>query len=216
MMGRTHSLSGCTAFASLAYAAPLVGVHPRWPAIAAGLLATAGAALLPDLDHLDATCAHTLGPVTKALTRFVHRVSGGHRHATHSIGFTLAMPLAAWVGDETLGRWFALTILFLLFAFGLRALRLARGLAPAVAAGLVALVWYAMPHDLGWLPWSVGVGVAAHLVGDCLTKEGCPLLWPRRTHYMLPIVRRTGNQFETRFVARACMIGTVVLLVFAR
>jgi membrane-bound metal-dependent hydrolase YbcI (DUF457 family) len=216
MLGRTHALSGSMAFASLTCAAPLVGVHPHWPAIAAGLLATAGSALLCDSDHPDGTIAWSLGPATKALTRIVHRVSGGHRHATHSLAFTLATPIAVWVGDAALGRYFALPLLFLLFTFGLRALHLARGLAPLVALGLAALVGYAMPHDLDWLPWSVGVGIAAHLVGDCLTKEGCPLLWPRRTHYMIPIVQRTGNRLETLVVAPACMIGTVALLAFAR
>lgn len=215
-MGRTHALSGSMAFASLACAAPLVGVHPRWPAIAAGLLATAGAALLPDADHPDGTVAWSLGPVTKALTRIVHRISGGHRHATHSLAFAAALPLAVWAGDALAGRWSALAVLFLLFTFGLRALHLARGLAPAVALGLAALVGYAMPHDLGWLPSSVGVGIAAHLVGDCLTKEGCPLLWPRRGHYMIPIVRRTGNRLETMLFAPACMLGTVLLLAFGR
>jgi membrane-bound metal-dependent hydrolase YbcI (DUF457 family) len=216
MLGRTHALSGATAWASLTCAAPLVGVHPRWPAIAVGLLATAGAALLPDADHVDATIAWSLGPVTKALTRFVHRVSGGHRHATHSIGFTGALPLAVWAGGVMLGRWFALAILFLLFTFGLRALHLARGLAPAVALGLTALVGSTMPHDLGWLPYSVGAGIAAHLAGDCLTKEGCPLLWPHKIHYMIPAIQRTGNRLETLVVAPVCMIGTVALLVFAR
>jgi membrane-bound metal-dependent hydrolase YbcI (DUF457 family) len=216
MMGRTHSLSGCAAFASLACAAPLVGVHPRWPAITAGLLATAGAALLCDADHPEGTIAWTFGPATKALTRFVHRISGGHRHATHSIAFTLTMPLAIWAGDEALGHWFALAVLFLLFAFALRALHLARGFAPAIAAGLTLLVAHTMPHDLGWLPYSVGVGIAAHLIGDCLTKEGCPLLWPRRTHYMIPIVQRTGNKLETMLVAPLCIAGTVALLAFGR
>lgn len=216
MMGRTHALSGATAWASLTCAAPLVGVHPRWPAIIVGLLATAGAALLCDADHPDGTIAWSLGPITKALTRFVHRVSGGHRHATHSIGFTGALPLAVWAGDVILGRWFALAILFLLFTFGLRALHLARGLAPGGALALTVLVGYAMPHDLGWLPYAVGVGIAAHLVGDCLTKEGCPLLWPRRAHYMIPIVQHTGNWLETMIVAPLCVGGTVALLVFAR
>jgi len=215
-MGRTHALSGSMGFASLACAAPLVGVHPHWGAITAGLLATAGAALLCDADHPEATIAWTFGSITRVLTRYVHRISGGHRHATHSLAFTAFMPLLTWAGDVTLGRWFALSAIYVLFAFGLRALHLARGLAPTVAFVLAAVVGYTMPQDLGWLPFSVGVGIAAHLVGDCLTKEGCPLLWPRRGHYMLPIVKRTGNRVETMLFAPLCMAGTVALLVFAR
>lgn len=216
MMGRTHALSGSTAFAALAFAAPMVGVHAHWGAISAGLLSTAGAALLPDLDHPDATCAHVFGFVSKALARFVHRVSGGHRHATHSFAFMAAMPLLTWAGDVMLGNWFALSLMFVLFAFGLRALHLARGLAPALAFALTLVVASTMLRDFGWLPYSVGVGIAAHLAGDCLTKEGCPLLWPRRTHYMLPIVRRTGNAVERRIFAPLFMAGTIALLVLGR
>jgi membrane-bound metal-dependent hydrolase YbcI (DUF457 family) len=216
VLGRTHSASGTTAWAAAVASAPLVGIHPHLPAIAAGALATAGAALLPDLDHPEATIAWTLGPATRVLTRLVHRVSGGHRHATHSLAFAAALPLVVWAGDTALGRWFALAAIFLLFAFGLRALHLARGLAPAVALGLVALVGHAMAHDLGWLPVSVGVGVLAHLAGDCLTKEGCPLLWPHRRHYMLPVIQRTGNKLETLLFAPAFGLGALALLVFAR
>jgi len=181
-MGRTHACSGGTAYAAVCSLAPMVGVHPRWGTVAAGLLATAGAALLPDLDHPEATPAWTFGAPSRAFARFVHRVSGGHRHATHSLAFAVALPLLVWAGDSVLGRWFALAVVFFLFAFGLRALHLARGLAPIVALGLAALVGHAMPHALSWLPWSVAAGILAHLGGDCLTKEGCPLLWPARRH----------------------------------
>lgn len=196
--------------------APLVGVHPDWPAVIAGLGSTAGAALLPDADHPDGSIAWTFGPATKALTRFVHRVSGGHRHATHSLAFALAAASAAWLGDEIPGRWFALALLFCLFAFAARALHPVRGSAPAAALAATAVVALTMRDDLGWLPWSVGVGVLAHLAGDCLTKEGCPLLWPRPRHWIFPVVQRTGNRVERWLFAPAFALGTAALLAFGR
>ena len=51
------------------------------------VLSTAGAALLPDLDHPGGTIANCFGPVSRAVARTVHRISGGHREATHSMLF---------------------------------------------------------------------------------------------------------------------------------
>ena len=48
-----------------------------------------------------------------------------------------------------------------------------------LAAGVVLTglsIWQQIPVAV--LPLAVGIGVAAHVVGDCLTEEGCPLLWP--------------------------------------
>jgi membrane-bound metal-dependent hydrolase YbcI (DUF457 family) len=30
------------------------------------------------------------------------------------------------------------------------------------------------------MPFAIGLGTLAHLVGDCFTREGCPLFWPVR------------------------------------
>ncbi len=214
-MGRSHAASGITAWAMVTCAAPLVGVHPYWGAVAAGLLATAGAALLPDADHDAATVAFTFGPVSRAATRIVHRVSGGHRHATHSLLFAALVPLLAWLGDALGRRPFEIVSLFVLYTFAARALRLAPGASSSFGAVAAAVTWFALP-DLSWLPWSVAAGILAHLAGDCLTREGCPLLWPQRRHYMIPIVRRTGNRVETMLFAPAFALCAVALLLFAR
>lgn len=216
MMGYSHATSGSTAFAATAAAAPLAGIHPHLAAVAAGLLATAGAALLPDIDHPSASCAHTFGPVSKAVAVFVHRVSGGHRHATHSFAFVAASFAATWIGVHAAGQYFALPLLFVLYAFAIRALRLAPGASVGIAALATVGAYGMLAGDYGWLPVSVGIGTLAHLVGDCLTKEGCPLLWPRRTHYMLPVIRRTGNKIERWVFAPAFGIGTIALLAIVR
>jgi membrane-bound metal-dependent hydrolase YbcI (DUF457 family) len=43
-----------------------------------------------------------------------------------------------------------------------------------VAVGI--LLW--APTQFGWLPLCIGLGFAVHLIGDALTIEGVPLLWP--------------------------------------
>lgn len=215
MMGHSHASSGALAWAGAVCLAPLAGAHPHWGAISCGLLATSGAALLPDLDHVDSTAAHVFGPLSRAAAVLVNRVSGGHRHATHSLLFCAFAPLATWAGGALFGRVFTAAVLFVLFALGIRALRLAPGLVMASAAGALAAAWFLLP-DLSWLPWSVAAGSLAHLGGDCLTKEGCPLLWPCSRHYMLPLVQRTGNLLETAVLAPLFALGTVALLVYAR
>ena len=215
ILGHSHALSGATAFSAVACLAPAVGVHPRWGAVAAGLLASAGAALLPDADHPRSVLAHSFGPVTKALTRFVHRVSGGHRHATHSLLFAALIPLLTWLGDALGGRWFEIGVLFVLYTFAARALRLAPGASSSVGIVAALATWFTLP-DLTWLPWAVAAGILAHLGGDCLTKEGCPLLWPQRRRYMVPLVQRTGNKIETMLFAPAFVLGAAALLAYGR
>jgi len=213
MMGRSHSLSGTTAWSAAVALAPTFA-HARLgtPVLVAGLLATAGAALLPDLDHPGGTIANTFGPVSRAAARVVHRLSGGHREATHSIAFAAgtfyATAAAIHYGHEAA----ALAVLFLLYAFGFRALRTPRGIVVAAAAGATFVAGFALHGDYGWLPYSVGAGVLAHLAGDCLTKQGCPLLWPIPRRFRIPVIQHTGNAVENWGFAPAFALGTVALL----
>jgi membrane-bound metal-dependent hydrolase YbcI (DUF457 family) len=212
MLGRTHALSGALAWAAVCTSAPAVGVRPGWPAAILGLVSTAGAALLPDLDHPDATIAHTFGPVSKAAADLVHRLSGGHRHATHSLAFAVIAPLALWPLILIGGYWVALPLLAVLGAFAMRALHVGRALIPLGMLAIPAVAWFLLHRDLGWLALSVAAGILAHLAGDCLTREGCPLLWPRKRHYMLAAIQRTGNAVERWLFAPLFGIGTIALI----
>jgi membrane-bound metal-dependent hydrolase YbcI (DUF457 family) len=213
MLGRTHALSGALAWAAVCTAAPLAGVRPGWAAALLGVVSTAGAALLPDLDHPDATIAHTFGPLSRALAVFVHRISGGHRHATHSLAFAALVPLALWPAVLAWGTWVAIPLLAVLSAFALRALHLDRALIPVAVLSVCAAAWFGLRQDVGWLPLSVAAGILAHLIGDCLTREGCPLLWPRRRRYMLTLITRTGNGVERWLFAPVFGVATIALLV---
>ena len=216
MLGKTHATGGSLLWSATVSLAPLAGVNPHWPAVIAGSIATAGAALLPDSDHPDACVAHSFGPITKALTLLVNRVSGGHRHATHSLLFAVEATLATWLLLLLAGPWFAVPALFVLTVFALRAWHVKPSLTPVAAVLYTGAFWFLLHGDYGWLPVAVGVGVLAHLAGDCLTREGCPLLWPHRRHFMVPIIQRTGNKLETLLFAPVFGIGALALLVFAR
>ncbi len=96
MMGRDHALTGAAAFAALAPLLPATAAAP----LAVGIIGTAGAAVLPDIDHPDSTVAQTFGFVTGAFGWIVEKISGGHRHGTHSIAGIAAATVGAWYAGK--------------------------------------------------------------------------------------------------------------------
>jgi hypothetical protein len=85
MLGRDHALSGALIFAALAPALHVTGGH-----LATGVALSAGAGVLPDIDHPDSSMALSFGFLTNSFSWLVEHVSGGHRHLTHAIlGVTL-------------------------------------------------------------------------------------------------------------------------------
>jgi putative membrane-bound metal-dependent hydrolase len=108
MMGYGHATMGAAAYLALTSTSALaLSATPQdVPTMATGALLTAGAALLPDIDHHSATIAKTvpsarflrwtlIASPTENVARAVERVSGGHRHMTHSlIGIAVATAAA--------------------------------------------------------------------------------------------------------------------------
>jgi len=187
---------------SVALGAGLIDASPV--AVVMGALVCAGAALLPDADHHNATIAHALPPFSTWLARGIGRLSGGHRHGTHSLlgilVFTLlsAVPqVFLWVLDA--GRlaapsWLAFAVAHLwpalcsvvLVAFAAKVLRFlpdgARKFPWVLGGAAGVLVAASSPADTWWFPLAVGVGVVVHLVGDLLTVGGVNLVWPLVLH----------------------------------
>jgi membrane-bound metal-dependent hydrolase YbcI (DUF457 family) len=133
MMASGHAKSGVVtglAVADLAHTSILVGL------VLAVL--TAGAALLPDVDHPSATAAHAFGPVSELLarglnrlgeivheatrTRYDRRPRDGHRTVTHTLVFAVGMGIAVGTLDATGGRWALLGTLFVLASLAIRGL----------------------------------------------------------------------------------------------
>ncbi|GAA3031320.1 metal-dependent hydrolase [Kitasatospora albolonga] len=224
MMGHSHAVSGAMLYAGTApFLAPvLFGVHLAPADVLMGTVLAAGAALLPDLDHHDGTIANFLGPVSRLLCRFVAWASGGHRHATHSLLFVALMGGGTWAGITYLGRNFTLGTTFFLLALAIRALRLhPPGDGPTMWITIVGLsvlgtagmdTW--LPSAPGWLPYAVALGTLAHLLGDCLTKKGAPLLWPHKERYETVLIKRSGNAVETKVLVPIMSVATFVLLWF--
>lgn len=160
-----------------------------------GSVVCAGAALVPDMDHHSGTIAYSLPPLTKVACAGVETISGGHRHGTHSILGILAFTLLTWIASfftiNIEGRTVAIgagLIVVPLVAFAMKALRIRLGsrgsiLNTAIGPWLVSLgtagaATYFLDERWTWLPVAVGLGALIHCLGDALTIQGVPWLWP--------------------------------------
>lgn len=217
-MGHSHAVSGGLAWLAAAPAIQAAtDTQLSISQLAAGTIVCSGAALLPDLDHPQATIAQFLGPVSQLLARAVAAVAGGHRQATHSVAFCVLSAAGVWALLQAFDDRGGLAVLFVCTALALRGLGLAPpGRGPIVGGVTIgvqaaAVTWaftrYA-PGGWEWLPAAVALGCLTHLIGDCATPGGCPLAWPLPVRVSLPIIARTGNAVE---VALLTPLMTVAL-----
>ncbi|GAA4584033.1 metal-dependent hydrolase [Planotetraspora phitsanulokensis] len=231
MMGHSHALSGAVAWLAVSPAlialpgltspelATVTGSIMSPPELIAGAVICAGAAMLPDLDHPSATIAQTFGPATWLLSKGVNFISGGHRHATHSLLFAAV----SGVGAHLLGQYSPIgrdILVALMIGLALRAIGIgipnktitSAVLNVALTAGLFT-AFHFMDVSYSWLGFAIGIGCLAHIVGDCLTERGCPVLWPIKARWLLPwdIGFKTGKKFENQIVGPVLSIAVIAL-----
>ena len=214
MLGHSHALSG--GVAGLAAGIFLHMSEPRTIALAGF---TAGMALLPDLDQCGSSPARSLGFVSEAVAWVFGRISGGHRHATHSILGIAVFTALAWVACHFRGDIAGKAGLALLMALtvsgALEALRIARShVADVIAIGVAAAeVWYG--YGLALIPLAVLIGCATHIAGDMLTDSGCMLGYPASTvrYHLLPepLAFTTGTRPELLFVDPLLTVALLAL-----
>ncbi|MEV0583520.1 metal-dependent hydrolase [Nonomuraea sp. NPDC050310] len=235
MMGHSHAMTGAIGWLALApalAALPLLNESSRFiesgimataltPAeLIAGALICAGAAMLPDLDHPSATIAQTFGPVTWLLSKIVNWVAGGHRGMTHSFAFAIGMGFGAhWLANTyPIGRDI---LVVLMVGLALRAIGIGipgNKLGSAmVNVGLTAgiyVVFRSLDVGYAWMGLAIGLGCLMHVIGDCMTEKGCPVLWPLGARFVLPwkIGIKTGKKFETKVLAPVLSVAIVGLL----
>ncbi|MEJ6550690.1 metal-dependent hydrolase [Corynebacterium sp. USCH3] len=200
-MGPTHAMSGAAAGAAIAvFTAQASGtpVDATSALVLSGV--TAGAAVLPDLDHPSGTAARTLGPVSRLVAVVVNRTSsmvaeatgargrrvGGHRTLTHTVVFAVLLAVATWwavdLGDRrvTVGI-FAALVLLALHSLVRPVVRRWGSLGSVVlAVGLTLLVLRDLPEMVSpaVMATAVGVGCLVHCAGDAVTRSGVPLFAP--------------------------------------
>ncbi len=237
--GPTHAVMGLAAWGAVSLLALTHGVHVDTQTWLAGAALTSGAALLPDLDHPPSTVARSFGPVTKIISRGVDTASvgiynitrlkgdphrnGGHRTFTHTAVFAA---LAGVVSASLVGlhnSWVTAILLFFFTGLGVRGLlhewdHAADTFVVIVLSTIVTWQCWKWVHTGGgkaaWVGVTVLVGCLAHCVGDAVTEDGCPVLWPvpigRHLWYPLglpkPMRYRTGGKVELLFVGPLCTV----------
>jgi membrane-bound metal-dependent hydrolase YbcI (DUF457 family) len=187
MLGHSHALSG-----GVTGIAAGIFLHMSVPQTGALAGLTAGMALLPDLDQCGSSPSRSLGFVSEAVAWIFGRISGGHRHATHSVLGIAVFTGLAWLSCHYRYDWEGKAGLALLMALsvsaGLEALRIARSHAADLIGIAVASweVWFG--YGLRLIPLAVLIGCCTHIVGDMLTDSGCMLAFPvfRHRFHLLP------------------------------
>jgi membrane-bound metal-dependent hydrolase YbcI (DUF457 family) len=214
MLGHSHALSG-------AVTGVATGIFLHMPLGQTTALAgfTAGMALLPDMDKCGSSPARCLGFLSEAVAWIIGRLSGGHRHATHSfLGIAIFTGLA-WAACHFRADWGGKAGLALLMTLsvsaGLEALRVVRGhAADIIGIGVASWeVWYG--YGLRLIPLAVLVGCTTHIVGDMLTDSGCMLAFPlsKQRYHLLPepLAFTTGTRPELLLID-PILTGALLLL----
>jgi membrane-bound metal-dependent hydrolase YbcI (DUF457 family) len=183
---------------------------------------TGGTALLLDLDSCGSTGARSLGLISGAVSRVVRKVSGGHRHATHSLlgiaVFTGLAFLACAFRRDYAGMAGLALLITLSVSAALEAERLASSHV-ADAAGIavsIAVIWAGW--GLALIPLAVLLGGIAHAVMDSMTDSGVNWLWPwqYRFHFLPePLAWSTGTRPETLIVFPALVVALAALAIQA-
>lgn len=232
MMGYSHAVSGALAAAALVAIEHATGHTVNLPTTAVSVIATAGAAMIPDTDHPEASAAHIAGPVSRLICKGIARASGGHRHGTHTLAFALgaggASAALSFVAARHHAPWLLLPAVFILLALAASGLHKLLRRSPLVLAalGTAAILQAFRDGSVGvwWLPITVTLGCLAHILGDCLTVEGCPLWYPlvpmhrhvcagfRWNGRHVSILGHAGSPRELRVFVPLMSVATVGLL----
>ncbi len=143
------------------------------------------------------------------------RRDNGHRTFTHTLPFTGLVGWGTTALCAHVGRWAVLGIVFFMVGLALRGLfdewaQRAGWLIVTVVSAVVA--WFTflnLPADRGYpmLGLAVGVGCFVHILGDMVTKNGVPILWP------VPIGRRMWRMIGVPNSMAVKVGGTVEVVV---
>jgi membrane-bound metal-dependent hydrolase YbcI (DUF457 family) len=212
--GPTHAVMGLAAWGAVSLLAITHGVPMDSHTWLAGAALTSGAALLPDLDHPPATVSRSFGPLTKVISRGVDLASvgiynmtrlkgdphrnGGHRTFTHTAVFAGLAGILITSLVSLNNTWLTAALLFFFSGLGVR--------------GLL----HEWNHAADTF---VIAGCLAHCIGDAVTEDGCPFLWPiplgRHLWYPIglpkPMRYRTGGKVEMLFVGPLCTVLSIWL-----
>lgn len=196
-MGTGHAASGAAAWVAVTITAdsgfPALGWFPTDAgSVLVGGLVCAGAALLPDADHHNATIAHSVPGAGSVAAGAIGAVTGGHRKGMHSLLAVAGIVwLAYWLATLTVEpSWWggaplqvgSAAAVMACVTFAVKVLKVTKSWFMAWLAGatVAAIVLFFAPSEFTWLPVCIGLGYVVHLLGDALTVQGVPFFWPLR------------------------------------
>jgi membrane-bound metal-dependent hydrolase YbcI (DUF457 family) len=155
-----------------------------------------------------ATVARTFGVVSLFVAEVVEKISlgvyhatrqkrdpdreNGHRTLTHTLPFTVLVGWGTTALCTAYGKWAVISILFFMIGLALRGLfdewakKAGWVVITLLSAAAAYFTFLHLPGDRGYpmLGLAMGVGCFVHILGDLITRNGVPLLWP------IPIKRR--------------------------
>lgn len=218
MMGRQHALSGVLAATGTAYA-----IEADVPTFVLLCTTLPGTALLSDIDHPDSTVSNVYGPLTRTFALVLK-----HRRQTHSIPgvltFSTLVYIAAKYASEPMfspAWWVSRSVLFvvltLIYASTLRLFKIKGWLDDFLPVPVCAMITYGEPVllDLGVqpfpfhdLPLLVALGMLVHVLGDWVTKQPIPVLWPLSDKGSSLKLFRAGGRFELWIMLPLFVIGS--------
>jgi membrane-bound metal-dependent hydrolase YbcI (DUF457 family) len=233
--GPTHAMSGLLAWSAVTALATdhAIGqLSPRsW--VVGAVLAT-GAALLPDLDHPSSTVSRTFGSISQGLSSGINALShgvyrltrtrrdsnrdGGHRGLTHTLFFAVVATVFTTAVVQTSQKWALPVLMFVFCGLAIRGIlhkwdgKNDALIITLLSIGLTALclVWTEQTAaNAAACGVAVGIGCVAHYIGDAITEQGCPILWPiplgGKTWYPVAppklLRMQTGGRVELAIIA---------------
>ncbi len=242
--GPTHAVLGLACWGAVGLLALGHGIAMDTQTWIAGAALTSGAALLPDLDHPPATVSRSFGPLTRVISHGVdlfsvgvynftrlsgdpHR-TGGHRTFTHTAVFAALAGTLTTALVSLHNSWITVVLLYFFAGLGVRGLlhewdHAADTFVVIVLSAIVTWRCWEWVHSGGhtsaWFGVAVITGCLAHCLGDAVTEEGCPILWPvpigRHLWYPIglpkPMRYRTGGKVELLFVGPLCTVLSIWL-----
>jgi membrane-bound metal-dependent hydrolase YbcI (DUF457 family) len=208
MMGRSHFVSGIVAFEVTAEQ-----MHYTPTQAVIGAVVVSSAALLPDIDHPQATVSRTFGPISRGVSLGIAKLAGGHRRGTHcllGIGLLAAIAQGCVMNRHSLPGMVVLSVILILtLAAGVRVLKIPGLIDDLAPIPVVLVVVCTTSIDLTSVPVALAIGCLAHVVGDCLTNSGCPIFWPLSDARLKFGLFRTNGRFE-RFVVFPLLVVAAI------
>lgn len=77
--------------------------------------------------------------------------------------------------------------------------------------GLISYIAFTWMGNLSPMWLGFVLGYISHLLGDMLTIQGCPLLWPHKRRFALSLGIKTGSYLEVAVLV-LCSIGCALLI----